>query len=195
MYLVCTRKFPLVLGGSSDISIHGNTDASLGTGPKGRSITGTSVQLNPDAGAVSCKASATKIVHTSIFESELDGGVTVVKRAFRVQNVIDELRIPFEKLLQFYGDNQAMVDFVKGDNIAKGVRHMALRMWYLREQYRYGSMEWHHVSGDSIPVDHLTKPASVERHQQFRRQILGLGLLSPYDMLLLELVLTVKKFV
>jgi hypothetical protein len=28
-----------------------------------------------------------------------------------------------------------MIDFVKGDSVAKGVRHMEMRMWFTREKH------------------------------------------------------------
>ena len=37
-------------------------------------------------------------------------------------------------------DNKAMVNFINGEGAAKGVRHMELRMWYVRERYKQGNV-------------------------------------------------------
>ena len=44
-YLSTTKELPLVLGGTSPVSILSNTDASLATGPRRRSIVGSMVAL------------------------------------------------------------------------------------------------------------------------------------------------------
>ena len=57
-YLNQTKHFPLVLGGDENINLTIYTDASLGTGPHARSVTGQIIKLNKDAGAISVKSQA-----------------------------------------------------------------------------------------------------------------------------------------
>ena len=78
---------------------------------------------------------------------------------------------------QLYSDNQAMINFVKGEGVAKGVRHMELRMWYVREQYQKGQIILDYMPGEIIPTDKLTKLGTVMEHEIFRDNILGLKLL------------------
>ena len=76
-YLSTTRDIPLVLGGTSPISIRSNTDASLATGPRRRSILGSMVALGLDSGAVHAKATTSGSTCLSSFEAELDGLTTI----------------------------------------------------------------------------------------------------------------------
>ena len=71
-----------------------------------------------------------------------------------------------------------MVNFVKGQGVAKGVRHMQLRMWYMREVYQEGRLliEW--MSGKQILADKLTKLGSAEEHKEVTRKLMGLALLE-----------------
>jgi hypothetical protein len=71
-----------------------------------------------------------------------------------------------------------MVRFVHGEGVAKGVRHMELRMWYVRERYKKGNVlvEW--MTGKKIPADKLTKLGTREEHEGFTRDIMGLSLLE-----------------
>eukprot|EP01036_Dinobryon_divergens_P034000 gene34000-43929_t len=138
MYLACS-SLPLVLGGGPTIAIHGYSDASLGTGPKGRSIVSNLVKLSPEAGAITAKVTANQSVVTSSFEAELDG----VTRG-----------------------------------VAKGLRHMELRMWYVREKYKEGTYVLDYMAGTIIPADKLTKLGTKAEHIEFTKDIMGHKLLE-----------------
>jgi hypothetical protein len=137
-YLLNTVELPLVLGGTHPLRVIGYTDASLGTGPKSRSTTAEIIALNEFAGAIFAKATASHIVSLSSFEAELDGTAKVIKSVARVANTLDDMGVDFEKPSQIYSDNLAMIKFVKGEGVAKGVRHMEMRLWYTREEFCKG---------------------------------------------------------
>ena len=187
-YLQNTIDIPLVLGGSIDLQATTFSDASLGTGPKGRTVIGTINKLNLKSGAVSAKSSATPAVNLSSFEGELEGITVNFKSLNRIINILIELNIEllylnseelethFNLQGQSYSDNLAMINFVKGEGVAKGVRHMALRMWYTRTEYQKGKFRLDHMSGKEIPADYLTKPSCLSSHRKFTADIMGLEL-------------------
>ena len=179
-YLYCTKDMPLVLGGSSDISTEIQFDSSHGTGPRSRSITGVLGKLNSEAGAVFAKASAQSTVKLSSFETELDGTTTGFKSASRIQNILTEIGIETCSHPVAKNDNESMIEFVKGNNVAKGVRHMELRMWYTREEYQMGKVDFEYKSGKILTADKLTKLGNISDHRIFAADIMGLGLLG-YD--------------
>jgi len=176
-YLYHTKHIPLVLGGNYPISVHTYTDSSLGTGPKGRSISGQMSRLNPASGSIHAKSTASTLVSMSSFESELDAATSAIKSLSRISTVLEELGIDTYPP-QLYSDNEAMVNFVKGQGVAKGVRHIELRMWYTREQFKQGKFCFDYMPGKELPADKLTKLATREDHEKFRHHILGLGLLG-----------------
>ena len=177
-YLHTTKDTPLVLGGSIDLDVITYTDASLGTAPRGRSVIAQLHKMNESAGAVSAQTKATDVVFMSSFEAELDGVSKGLKGNSRVCNVVHELRQRLKNLPKVWSDNLAMVRFVHGEGVAKGVRHMELRMWYVRERYKKGDVlvEW--MTGKKIPADKLTKLGTREEHEVFTRDIMGLSLLE-----------------
>ena len=177
-YLQSTLEVPLVLGGPDPIRIIGYTDASLGTGPKARSITGHLIKLGESAGAIAAKSSATHTVRLSSFESELDGAFTTLKTIARISNIFQELGLDRDPVSILYSDNQAMINFIKGEGIARGSRHMELRMFYTRQRIAHGDVQVVYMPGDSIPADYLTKLGNVEQHIKFRHAIQGLYLLD-----------------
>ena len=71
-----------------------------------------------------------------------------------------------------------MIEFVQGKGVAKGVRHMELRMWYVREKYMQGNIALDYMEGTVIPADKLTKLGNTVSHKKFTEDILGLRLLS-----------------
>jgi hypothetical protein len=177
-YLYNTIDIPLVLGGIENVNVNVFIDASHGTGPKSRSITGVLAKLNPSAGAIYAKASAQATVKLSSFESELDGITTAFKTAARITNILKELHIDTNMKPITYNDNEANIEFVKGNSVAKGVRHMELRMWYTREEYKKGNVQLEYMKGTEIPADKLTKLGVVSEHRKFTMDIQGLNLIS-----------------
>ena len=179
-YLYTTKDLPLVLGGTSPISILSNTDASLATGPRRRSILGSMVTLGLNSGAVHAKATTSGSTCLSSFEAELDGLTTLLKSVMRIRHILQELLPEFTTKGTIYSDNEALVNFVNGDGpMAKGVRHIEIRQWFTRDTIQKGQFELIHMPGVDIPADKLTKLGNISEHAQFRTQILGLSLLQP----------------
>jgi hypothetical protein len=176
-YLYYSRDIPLVLGGKEEISIISYTDSSLGTGPNSRSVSGQISRLGNKSGGVYGKSTASHTVRLSSFESELDAATSAIKTVNRIRNILEEMNFIVKEKPILYSDNEAMINFVKGDGVAKGVRHMELRMWYTREQYKMGGISLIHMPGCIIPSDKFTKLANKIEHIQFRYNIQGLALL------------------
>lgn len=183
VYLNFTKNIPLVIGGQpssngvDDCQLIGYSDASLGTGPKGRSIKAHMFKLGPDAGAITAKCNTTISVYTSSFEAELEGVTSGMKTALRLMNILDELNITsYGRVSTLYNDNEAMLNFVRGDGMAKGIRHVELRQYYVREKYLEGRVLVTYMAGQDIPADQLTKIGSKEQFIVFRNDVMGLKL-------------------
>ena len=57
---------------------------------------------------------------------------------------------------------------------------MELRMWYTREEYQMGKVDFEYKSGKILTADKLTKLGNISDHRIFAADIMGLGLLG-YD--------------
>jgi hypothetical protein len=155
MYVFSTReKSILWLGGHDPIELITYTDMSLNTAPNGKSVIAYGTRLGPRSGLISSKAKATVDVVLSSFEGELEGHINGVrdneeksyciggmfeafKQAASVMNLLIELD-EYPILRTIYADNEAMVNFVKGDAQGKGMKHASLRLWYVRQQLERG---------------------------------------------------------
>jgi hypothetical protein len=185
-YLHHTRDIPLIIGGDHQlinekeeyaIKVTGYTDASLGTGPKGRSIKAEMFKLSPQAGAITSRSGASTSVFLSSFEAELDGIASGFKTASRINNILQELNIvQHDRIVDIYNDNKAMLNFIQGEGLARGVRHIALRMYYTRQKYQEGNIQVHYLEGTKLPADQQTKIGTKAQFIAFRHNILGLSL-------------------
>ena len=182
-YLNRTKYIPLVLGGSQDLSLLSFCDASLGNGPNRRSIYGSFTKLNHEAGAISALATLTPSVYTAVFESELEAIATTAKKINTAKNILLSLRQVIQEMPEIRADNEAVNEFVQGKSIAKQVRHMELRLFYVKDQFKMGHMFMTHVSGLTNPANELTKVSDITNHFPFAKQILGLGLLNAKSLL------------
>jgi hypothetical protein len=171
-YLFTTMDLPLVLGGTSPLSLFGWTDASLGTGPRRRSVLGNISALGPQSGAIQAKATTSTSTCLSSFEAELDGLTTMLKTLLRLRHIFRELLLDFPTQSQIFSDNEALVNFINSYTpFAKGVRHVEMRQYFTRDTFKGEFKLGHNIKGTKIPADKLTKLGNVTEHQQFTRQI------------------------
>jgi hypothetical protein len=182
-YLYRTKYIPLTLGGNTGFNQTSFCDAALGNATKGRSIVGAMSNLGEQAGMITCKSTITLTTVTSIFEAELDAYVIAAKACKRVSNVLREFNQPEAQIPEIKGDNNAVVEFITGNGVARGVRHMELRQWYMREQYQMHSTKFQHIDGKSNPADKLTKISDAPGHTAFTIVVMGLGLVGATSIL------------
>ena len=167
---------------TSPLTLFGWTDASLGTGPRRRSVLGNISALGPNSGAIQAKATTSTATCLSSFEAELDGLTTMLKTLMRLRHILHELLPDFPTQSHIFSDNEALVNFINSDTpFAKGVRHVEMRQYFTRDTLLKGEFKLEHIKGTEIPADKLTKLCNVTEHQQFTRQILGLSLLDSTD--------------
>lgn len=115
----------------------------------------------------------TLYVRLSSFEAEMEAMNVTVKLMNWVLKVKDDIIGRVADIPVVYGDNRAMIDFIKEDGEAKGVRHIELKMYYVREEFRKGRFNLEFMSGVRIPADLLTKVGSSKDFGVFREYILG----------------------
>ena len=181
-YLHRTSYLPLVLGGDPTINLTSYCDASLGSAPNGRSIIGSFTKLSPLAGAISAFSHATPSTYTSIFEGELEA----LHLTTKVLNTTRNILLQFYQLLDasafntptIHADNHAVNEFVKGVGQAKAVKHIQLRLWYVRDHYHNLNINIQDIEGKDNPADKLTKLPDTLSIFPFLQNIMGLTLID-----------------
>ena len=120
------------------------------------------------------------LIADSSFGAELDGVSSAIKTIMRVQNILTEMGFSsnYNKKIS---DNEAMINFIKGTGVAKGIRHLELRLWYVREEISKGKVDVFFMPGKDMPADQLTKILTRAEFEAFRDRIQGLKLLAPNE--------------
>ena len=59
-----------------------------------------------------------------------ENGSSIYRHMNRVDNILTEIQIPRADIPTVYNDNQAVLEFIRGNSISKGSRQMELRQWY-----------------------------------------------------------------
>jgi hypothetical protein len=167
-----------VLGGKEKIRTLGESDASLGTAKKNRSILGHGVRLGLGSGWVYGKCNAAGNVAISIFEGELDGSTGLMQSVYREQMLLDDIGIETALVPLMMGDNWAVADFLQGRGSASKSKHMRIRGFKLREELKINGYEFLLVPGEELGADLLTKANNKDEHLTRARDIMGLLLLD-----------------
>jgi hypothetical protein len=179
-YLICTELVPLVLGGTEERRIITTTDASLATGPKGRSIIASVSRLSPRSGAVHVKTRAEMHVSLSSYQGEIGSYYRGIKDGARIKNILDEFGElqNFNPVRLLIGDNEKGVDFLNSDVSGEGIKHAELRFHYIREEIAKGGVEAVWRKGTTNSADCATKPKGTEEMQAHVYDVQGLALLD-----------------
>jgi len=134
--------------------------------------------MNERSGAISGKVSATTSTKLSSFEAEMDSMATAAKALLFAAHLEEEFKIKGIGVPTQYNDNLALIQFLEGNGSAKGIRHIELRMFYLRELGEMGKIKYKYMKGVDIPVDGITKAKSRKEFEKNRHDIMGHGLLD-----------------
>jgi hypothetical protein len=177
-YLGQTKDEPLVLGGFEPAQIRTLSDASLGTGPKGRSIIAYGTRLGTTSGFIATKVKATQYMCLSSFEGEKNGYFESFRTSARYANIAREMSYKVDPVRVIIGDNEKAIQFIRGEAEGKGIRHALRRFSYMREEYTKGNIDLQWLSGKTLVVDAMTKVVDADSYRRFRGDVLGHALLE-----------------
>jgi len=93
-------------------------------------------------GAISWKSVKQSVIAASTMEAEFVACFEVTVQANRLQNFISGLGVVknISKPLKIYCDNFATVFFYKSDKYSKGAKHMELKYFVVKEEFRKHSV-------------------------------------------------------
>ena len=74
------------------------------------------VALGLNSGAVHTKATTSGSTCLSSFEAKLDGLTTILKSVMRIRHILQEILPDFNAKGIIFSDNEALVNFVNGDD-------------------------------------------------------------------------------
>ena len=181
-YLLHTKDIPLILGGKDEIKIYASSDASLTTGPKGKSVIGTILRFNPKSGAVRAKTKAMLSVALSSFEGEIGGLLESFRHSARFRNFWSEIDGLSDEVLDrdIECDNNSAVNWICGNADGSGIKHAEMKLYYMQDEYRNGGVDVRWIDGKNMVCDAMTKAVPRKAFEAYRHNVQGLGLISDH---------------
>ncbi len=170
-YLNGTADLCLTLGGLGKLAVFGYSDASYITTGNCKSRLGGCVFLGYDSGAV-YSYSKNDTVMSTVSHSSTESEIKAIDELVRtLQHILDLLKFivgEVELPVKVFVDNTsaiALLESLKGHN---KVKHINVRIAYIRELIMSGMIELHFVPTEFNVADILTKPLSIKQFLKLR---------------------------
>ena len=168
-----------VIGGnnSSPFSIISHCDSNRGKDlDTRRSRYGTVLSINNTPIKISSGLQST--VHQATSHAELDAANAGGRDIIFARQFLDELSIPYSQPL-LKSDNTGAQAIAENDTLAKGSRHLDIKLFWLRELISKNLLTMEHCPSNQMIADILTKNLPRPLFERFR-PLLGVQSLSEF---------------
>lgn len=183
-YLSNSADKQVCLGGDTPIELFGFCDASYVTTGNCKSRLGGCLFLGLDAGAFhSFSKSDTTVSHSST-EAEIKALDELVRDIMWIRDILEFIQCPMEGPTKIYMDNRSAIVLCETLRSSHKVRHMNVRINFIREMINQRIIELHFVPSELNVADVLTKPLSKEpflRHSEVLMNGFGNKFFIPSD--------------
>ena len=172
-YLAGTIGRSIVLGGSSNTSLHGYTDSDYaGDISSRRSTSGFVFFLGGGAISVQSKRQSKRqsTVALSTTEAEYFGLTRASMESSWIRQFLVELG-DTPRPVKLFGDNQSSLALAENPEFHQRTKNIAVKHHYIREQVRNGFIDLWFVPTEDMSANGLTKPLTTIRHQRFVEQL------------------------
>jgi hypothetical protein len=135
-------------------------DANHGTGiDDKKSITGA--LLHVYGGPVSWCSKVQSVASLSTTESEFRALAEACREALWLAKIVKLFSIK-ERPFLIRGDSQGAVCAIKNHSYTKHTKHIEILYDFMKDRYKLGDLDFHHIEGKSNPADIFTK--ALNRH-------------------------------
>jgi hypothetical protein len=132
------------------------SDADHGGNPdNGRSTSGYIVKMGN--GAISWSSRLQGIVALSTTEAEYVAATSAGQEILWLRNLLGELGYKFSSPSSLYIDNQSALSVAKNPEHHGRMKHLDLRLYWLRDEVEKGNINLIHLRTDEMPADIMTK--------------------------------------
>ena len=94
-------------------------------------------------------------------EAEALALATATKHAVKIRDILDELGNRQERPTPIQQDNQSLLAALNKVETTGSSKHVRLRIDYVADQIKLGTVKPHYVATDNILADYLTKPLTA----------------------------------
>ena len=170
-YLQHTKDLKLVYRPTSSKDVFsGYSDADHG-GDKatGRSTGGYCMKVG--SGMTSWSSKLQPLVSLSTTQAEFTAAVEAGKEIMWLRNLLGELGYDQSGATTLHMDNQSAISVSKNPEHFGRMKHLDLRMFWLREVVEAGQIKPEFIPTSSMPADILTKPLSRDKFEAGRKML------------------------
>lgn len=175
-YLKSTQNIGLSLGGLGKLCVFGYSDASLVTDGNCKSRLGGCVFLNADSGSVRSfsknDTQPSSLSHSSC-EAEIKAMDEWVREVLHLMDIYRFLCGPYDDPVMLFVDSKSAIDLCESLKQSHKVKHINLRIHFIRELIEDGFLELFFVPGVDNVADMLTKPLAKDVFEKHRKILLS----------------------
>ena len=171
-YLLGTKDLRLVFKGGEDLEVSGFADSNFAADLEtGKSIFGYSIFAGGNL--ISWKSKKSKTTATSTTMAELEALYQGVTEGIWVHQFLCSLGMASDKHFKMFSDNMAVVKLVHGEKYLDRTKHEVVRVEFLRDKIRDGTLKVEWISTDRMVADIFTKGLAKN---MFGKHVQGLKL-------------------
>ena len=165
-YLQQHQNDHITLGGDSEIHLFGYADAAHITNHDSKSQLGFCFYLNTTSGAVIAKSKRDTTVSHSSTEAEIKAIDMAIREATWLRGFLLELGFAQDGPTPIFTDNKAALIFSNTNNITDLTAHLVMRINYIHQEQKAGTVKLVWINTENNVADILTKPLSIPLFDQ-----------------------------
>lgn len=169
-YLSKTSRIGLTLGGLGKLQIFGYSDAAYITDGNCKSRLGGCVFLNLDSGSVRSFSKNDTTLTTTLSHSSTEAEIKAmdewIREVMHVKDIYEFLCGSYDETIILYVDNLSAIDLCESIKQSHKVKHINLRIHFIREMIESGFLELRFVPTDENVADVLTKALGDEQFKK-----------------------------
>lgn len=165
-YLSYTCDAAIHVGGTTPVQLFGYCDAAYVNTGNCKSRLGSCLFMNEDSGAISCVSRNDTTVSHSSTEAEIKALDMLVREVVYFRKILEFMGYEQLQPSRIYCDNKSAIELCKILKVNHKVKHINVRIQYIREQINARVIEIVFVSTDLNVADVLTKALAREAHER-----------------------------
>ena len=164
-YLQGTKHLKLTFHRNKEVDLIGYSDASWGSDPDGKSITGYIFKMQNAAISWRCQRQATTAL--SSCDAEFQALTATIQEAVWLRGFLSELLPTFKKPIHIMCDNTSTIDFSTNQGYSHRTKHIIIKRSYAKESIELGQIILNFCPSREMLADALTKALAKVKLRKF----------------------------
>lgn len=169
-YLAGTADFGLWYAHANECKLVGFSDSDWAGSLEDRRST-TGVVFNLGTAAISWMSKKQEVISLSTTEAEYVAASAAACQCLWLRKLMNDCGLECKEASEIWCDNKSTIAIAKNPMHHGRTKHMDIKFHFIRNLISEGVIVLKHCSTDEQQADILTKPLSVQKHNQLRAQM------------------------